>query len=1572
MANNKSNTKVIKIAPEVDKQASNKTKEDIKKLSKDLEFQFTTLGKSLSEKGIGGLNKSSNESVKNIIKNFKELHPALQKQVKVGYGEIAKFFNSIQKDFIKANDGVEKQFVKNLKSMIKETKSAVKELDKESARMRQSRQQLYESLFPQADRAYNLKILRQRKARQDQQQLYESLFREADLNRYRSRNRVLPNLQSSRIARESSGFSKWFSEVETISNVKNRYVSGQLEKRRQEVFSKLFDEALSKERAKILRQDQQQLYESLFPQADRAYNLNILRQRKQNELIGASINRNTEKYDLMNKEKYYQDVFSEGNLISYYANINKKHREGFERMMEPGNKVLQDFSRRVKIYFSYKAIDLFTNSITGAVDSLVKLQSAFANIQAITASTNGQMEKIRKSVFDVGVNTRFATEEIADAAVVLGQAGLSTKEISSVLEHTATLASATGEDLKNTAGLMTSVLSIWNMNADQASHVADVFVTSANDTKATLDSLSYGVQYAGTSLAQLGVSFEETSAVMAASTNAGLKSSSMLGTGMRALATELTNQSKRMQDTLASLGLTFDDVDIQSLGLIKVLKNLKEAGFGATEAFAAFDRRAATYALAALSELDTAEKLTDAFNQNGAAAKANATQMATLESQLISLRDIVAKDLSTTFRVITGFFTKLLTGINEFLKAWDGFFGKIIVSTTAIIGFTTAFRGLSAVFKKTKDFFTGYLALKEMNTKVDVFTKAMIKLGIVQQKNALSARLLKLAFGGLAITLGTMAFEWWLKNFKSLEDQIAELNETMETHKSTINSVASDLEELANKEGLYSDDVEILNKRIAELNKKYSDKGFVVQYAEANEDLSEKLKMVREELEAIDRIENKRRANAGYEAAKKTLELTKENASRTDSYWGNLGKSQLESFADIARLNVFKQVDETLKSNDAEKYTLAKNKVLSEYSIYKNQFKNNEEWKKLLDRDIDSINEYISAHFNFVEAEIDKKAAEFDNSKEALDLGDKLDAVVQQETEFLKEQLDEIMKATTENGGKNLAKVKTSDVSEKMKNISEYINGTFLKQLQDIESQIPEEFRSKSKVGSSTSTITNKIGRGTYAPSELSNLLKILDSWRNESKFGKEVSANADRLYNVINEYMLSQIKNQGALTDKQKLRQAQVAAEAANRTRKLNKTESESRSNPFLDLRRNELSNIGESTKAAKKARDIRLKGFGYTTGLTSTAQGLYKGYSDEMSLLESARNTERYAKILKELETKYKSLFNAYKSGTIDRENLSKVEVTALDLMKDTENKLIESSEAYQILTGKTYEYGASLADLNIKYADLTMKTEELTSASTTGWNGFLEGFKNKYKEMSEQVRKNGSISNQIGELVYTSGISSMENALISICDRTKSVSDAFREMLADILKEIRNFLIKQAVKQFFMILGSSITSAGFSGTVSTTNGTTSLTNSAGQGVTSASGSQTVNPIVRPNMGIKFSAAGGVVQGGIKGRDSVHTMLMPGEYVIKKSAVDVLGTKFFNSLNTNAAQTMNTVGAMMGGASMEYQGEPSVVNVWVVSEKDEAQMGPNDVIATISKDLQTGGTTKKLIQTIVAGRKA
>ena len=194
------------------------------------------------------------------------------------------------------------------------------------------------------------------------------------------------------------------------------------------------------------------------------------------------------------------------------------------------------------------------------------------------------------------------------------------------------------------------------------------------------------------------------------------------------------------------------------------------------------------------------------------------------------------------------------------------------------------------------------------------------------------------------------------------------------------------------------------------------------------------------------------------------------------------------------------------------------------------------------------------------------------------------------------------------------------------------------------------------------------------------------------------------------------------------------------------------------------------------------------------------------------------------------------------------------------------------------------------------------------------------------------------------FTEGFS---DAVTEFANSSKKFKDAMQDFASSSLRIIGNWLIQMSIKAAVAQGLKMVFPEFFGGYVDPNAGATTAT---------------VNVPTKP------SAAGGYVSGGIPNRDSVNAKLMPGEYVLKKSAVDYLGKNFLNSLNTNAAQTMSTV----TGDIVADEGSPaSIVNVWVVSDEEEAGMGPNDVIATITKDIRNGGQTRQLIKSIVAGRK-
>ena len=100
-----------------------------------------------------------------------------------------------------------------------------------------------------------------------------------------------------------------------------------------------------------------------------------------------------------------------------------------------------------------------------------------------------------------------------------------------------------------------------------------------------------------------------------------------------------------------------------------------------------------------------------------------------------------------------------------------------------------------------------------------------------------------------------------------------------------------------------------------------------------------------------------------------------------------------------------------------------------------------------------------------------------------------------------------------------------------------------------------------------------------------------------------------------------------------------------------------------------------------------------------------------------------------------------------------------------------------------------------------------------------------------------------------------------------------------------------------------------------------------------------------------------------------------MPGEYVLKKSAVDTIGKDYLDNLNNNSNGIIQGSKEEMDSslaATSSDSNSPTpngIVNVYVVAQDQQQGMSPNDVLVTISNDILKGGQTKRLIKQVAVG---
>lgn len=353
---------------------------------------------------------------------------------------------------------------------------------------------------------------------------------------------------------------------------------------------------------------------------------------------------------------------------------------------------------QLMVMSNYWVINRLAGAYKALINYTVQYDEELHQLQAISAMSNSSLDKTRQTIEAVAVSTEFTSLELAKASTVLAQAGLSATQIQSTLPAIAKLATATGTDLNTATDTITSTMNVYNLQLSEAERVTNALTTAMNESKATIPSFQTAIQYAGNFASQLGMSFEETAAAISAATQAGIRSKSMLGTGMRAVLTEFLKPTDKLVAQLQAVGLTVDDIDVKTKGYVNVLKTLKSAGFGAAEAFKGMERRGAAFLAAQINQTDFMDNLRLQMAGSAAAAKANETQMEALAKQIKNFENVLGTAgtkgltpfislLSNLLRIVNefsqtglggGLFSILLTGGGVFasLKSWQMAWGS--------------------------------------------------------------------------------------------------------------------------------------------------------------------------------------------------------------------------------------------------------------------------------------------------------------------------------------------------------------------------------------------------------------------------------------------------------------------------------------------------------------------------------------------------------------------------------------------------------------------------------------------------------------------------------------------------------------------------------------------------------------------------------------------------------------------------------------------------------------------------------------------------------------------------------
>ena len=188
-------------------------------------------------------------------------------------------------------------------------------------------------------------------------------------------------------------------------------------------------------------------------------------------------------------------------------------------------------------------------------------EASMAKVKAVSGATASEFQALEKNALDLGSSTKFTASEVSSLQLEFSKLGFSADEITKVTESTLALAQATGSDLAVSAEVAGATLRGFGLDASETQRVTDVMAASFSSTALDMGSFKDSMKFVAPVAKAAGLSIEETTAMLGALANNGIKGS-QAGTALRRIISDLGSTGGNVAEAikgLAAQGLNLAD-----------------------------------------------------------------------------------------------------------------------------------------------------------------------------------------------------------------------------------------------------------------------------------------------------------------------------------------------------------------------------------------------------------------------------------------------------------------------------------------------------------------------------------------------------------------------------------------------------------------------------------------------------------------------------------------------------------------------------------------------------------------------------------------------------------------------------------------------------------------------------------------------------------------------------------------------------------------------------------------------------------------------------------------------------
>lgn len=326
------------------------------------------------------------------------------------------------------------------------------------------------------------------------------------------------------------------------------------------------------------------------------------------------------------------------------------------------NKTLDNFSKSMNDFsnsFAGKigkacekvggSLQSFGTKLTGlgtAVGGVtVKMAADFETTMAkvSTLTSDGMYQSLHDGILDMSGRLGVDANEIGEAIYQGLSSGVSEQNIQDFTEKMIKLSKGGFTSVTTATDLTTTALNAYGLEITETDHLMDVFITTQNKGKTTVDQLASSMGQVIPIASSLGVNIDQLGASYAILTANGI-STSESGTKLKAMLEELGDSGSGVSEILINkTGKSFKELTAEGKSTGDVLEILKqhadESGVGLNELFSSSEAGSAALILAKDGAAGFNEQLKGMVESSGAAADAYAKVSDTFSEKCNKLKE---------------------------------------------------------------------------------------------------------------------------------------------------------------------------------------------------------------------------------------------------------------------------------------------------------------------------------------------------------------------------------------------------------------------------------------------------------------------------------------------------------------------------------------------------------------------------------------------------------------------------------------------------------------------------------------------------------------------------------------------------------------------------------------------------------------------------------------------------------------------------------------------------------------------------------------------------------------------